>query len=131
MRSFLYLITALGVIALAAWAYRENDMTQRAMNERRALEREIATLNTAITIQRTEWAFLNRPDRLRDLVDVNFGALRLIPMTADHFGEIGQVAYPMPAIRGDVSDVIEVFGAQQMMSDADPAPTTLEEEHLP
>ncbi|MGY6703565.1 cell division protein FtsL [Roseinatronobacter sp.] len=117
MRSFLYFLTALAVIGLAAWAYRENHLTQQAMNERRALEREVASLGSAITIQRTEWAYLNRPDRLRELVDVNFERLRLVPMTADHFGEIGQVAYPLPVLRGDYSGVVEVSGEFQDLSD--------------
>jgi hypothetical protein len=111
MRSLLYLCTALAVITLAAWAYRENHMTQQAMNERRALEREIAALSEAIRIQRTEWAYLNRPDRLRALVDANFERLKLVPITQDHFGEIGQIAYPMPTARADVIEGIEVFGA--------------------
>ncbi|MCC5966727.1 MAG: cell division protein FtsL [Natronohydrobacter sp.] len=111
MRSFLYLCTALAVIALAAWAYRENHMTQQAMNERRALEREIALLNETISIQRAEWAYLNRPDRLRELVDVNFEQLRLVPITGAHFGEIGQIVYPLPAPRAEISDTIEVYGA--------------------
>ena len=111
MRSLLYLFTALAVIGLAAWAYRENHMTQQAMNDRRALEREIAALTEALSIQRAEWAYLNRPDRLRELVDVNFERLKLVPISADHFGEIGMIAYPMPEIRSDVVDTIETFGA--------------------
>ncbi len=116
MRSLLYLFTALAVIGLAAWAYRENHMTQQAMNDRRALEREIAALTEALSIQRAEWAYLNRPDRLRELVDVNFERLKLVPISADHFGEIGMIAYPMPEIRSDVVDTIETFGAiEQLM----------------
>lgn len=111
MKSLLYLCTALAVIALAAWAYRENHLTQQAMNERRALEREIALLNETISIQRAEWAYLNRPDRLRELVDVNFEQLRLVPITGTHFGEVGQIVYPLPTPRAEISDAIEVFGA--------------------
>ena len=96
MRSLLYLSTTLAVIALAAWAYRENHLTQQAMNERRALQREIVALNEALSVQRADWAWLNRPDRLRELVDVNFGRLKLVPITATHFGEIGQIVYPLP-----------------------------------
>ncbi len=110
MKGLLYLLTALGVIGLAAWAYRENHLTQQAMNERRALEREIAELQLAISIQRTEWAYLNRPDRLRDLVEVNFERLRLVPVTGAHFGEIGVIAYPMPELRTEPGETIETFG---------------------
>ncbi|WP_296477480.1 cell division protein FtsL [Roseinatronobacter sp.] len=116
MRSLLYLCTALGVIALAAWAYRENHMTQQAMNTQSALEREIAALNEALSIQRAEWAYLNRPDRLRELVDLNFERLKLVPITGMHFGEIGQVAYPMPAARSDVFDTIELSGEIEQLS---------------
>jgi hypothetical protein len=116
MRSLLYLCTALGVIALAAWAYRENHLTQQAMNQQRALEREIAALSEAFSIQRAEWAYLNRPDRLRDLVDLNFERLKLVPITAAHFGEIGQVAYPMPEARSEVFDTIELSGEIEQLS---------------
>ena len=121
MRSLLYLFTALGVIALAAWAYRENHLTRQATNERGALEREIVLLKQSISIQRTEWAYLNRPDRLRDLVDLNFERLRLVPITADHFGEIGTIAYPLPEARSEVVDTIETFGAiEHLMAPLDP-----------
>lgn len=116
MRSLLYLCTALAVIALASWAYRENHLTQQAMNERRALEREIAALSEALSVQRAEWAYLNRPDRLRELVDINFARLRLVPITSAHFGEIGQVAYPMPAGRSDVFDTIALSGEIEQLS---------------
>ncbi|TVP71799.1 MAG: cell division protein FtsL [Rhodobacteraceae bacterium] len=111
MRSLLYLCTALSVIALAAWAYRENHLTQQAMNERRSLEREIAALDEAISIQRAEWAYLNRPDRLRDLVDVNFAELKLVPLTGAHFGEIGQIVYPLPVPRAVITDAVDMYGA--------------------
>ncbi len=122
MRSLLYLFTALGVIALAAWAYRENHLTQSAMNERSALEREISNLEGSLRIQRAEWAYLNRPDRLRELVDINFERLKLVPITAMHFGEIGQIAYPMPQFGADLGEAIEVFGAIETLSE------TLEEQ---
>ena len=129
MRSFLYLCTALAVIALAAWAYRENHLTQQAMNERRALEREIALLDETISIQRAEWAYLNRPDRLRDLVDLNFAELKLVPMTGKHFGEIGQIVYPLPAPRAEISDAIEVYGAiEHLFSPVEIAPDLTEDD---
>lgn len=122
MRSILYLVTALAVIGLATWAYRENHLTQQAMNTRTSLEREIARLEAEISVQRVEWAYLNRPDRLRALVDFNFDTLRLVPITADHFGEIGDIAYPAPQAHVQVGEGIEVFGALQTLSGTtDPA----------
>lgn len=116
MRSLFYLLTALAVIGLATWAYRENHLTQQAMNTRTGLEREIARLEAEIAVQQVEWAYLNRPDRLRALVDVNFAALRLVPITADHFGEIGDIAYPVAQSRLEVGAGVEVFGPLQTLS---------------
>ena len=116
MRSLLYLCTTLAVIALATWAYRETHLTQQAMNERRALDREVAQLSEALRIQRSEWAYLNRPDRLRVLVDANFDRLPLVPMTADHFGDIGEIAYPLAPVRGTITHSIEVSGAFETLS---------------
>lgn len=116
MRSLLYLLTTLAVIALATWAYRETHLTQQAMNQQSALEREVAQLNEALRIQRTEWAYLNRPDRLRALVDVNFERLPLVPMTADHFGDIGQIAYPMQPAQSQILQSIEVSGEMETLS---------------
>jgi hypothetical protein len=129
MRSLLYLVTTLAVIALASWAYRETHLTQQAMNQQRALERDIARLTEALRIQRAEWAFLNRPDRLRDLIDVNFDRLPLVPMKGDHFGDIGQIAYPLPQSQPVIQNTLEVSGTIESMSynvdlDLDPTQVT-------
>lgn len=129
MRSLLYLLTTLAVIALATWAYRETHLTQQAMNQKSGLERDVARLNEALRIQRTEWAYLNRPDRLRALVDVNFARLPLVPMTADHFGDIGQIAYPMLPAQNQITRSIEVSGDIETLSyhvELDAVPTDLQ-----
>ena len=100
MRSFLYILTALGVMALAVWAYHENHRTQQAQAELRAVEREIRALREALSVQRAEWAYLNRPERLRQLVDMNFDALGLLPLEAGQFGRIEEIVYPLPARNG-------------------------------
>ncbi len=101
------------MIAMAFWAYRENHNTRQAMAERTALTREIASLTEAISVQRAEWAYLNRPDRLRELVILNFDRLLLLPMGAQQFGSVTQVVYPEPI--SDPAELldegIEVFGA--------------------
>ncbi len=98
MRPVLYVFTFLGLIALGFWAYRENYTTQASLREVRALQREIADLREALSVQRAEWAYLNRPDRLRELVGLNFDRLMLLPMEPSQFGAADQVAYPIPEI---------------------------------
>ena len=98
MRPVLYVLTFLAVIALGFWAYRENYATQAALREVRGLQAEIADLREALSVQRAEWAYLNRPDRLRELTTLNFDRLGLLPMEPGQFGNPDQVAYPAPEI---------------------------------
>lgn len=98
MRGVLAVLSALAVIALAYWAYRENYRTQAALAEVRALDREIRALSEALAVQRAEWAYLNRPERLRDLADLNFDRLGLMPMRPEQFGMVEQVAFPPPPL---------------------------------
>jgi hypothetical protein len=94
MRAVLYVLSFLGLIALGFWAYRENYATQAALKEVETLQRQIVGLREALSVQRAEWAYLNRPDRLRDLATANFDRLGLLPMEPSQFGSAAQVAYP-------------------------------------
>ena len=96
MRPVLYILSFLAVLASAFWAYRENYATQAQLKHVAALQDEIATLLESIALQRAEWAYLNRPDRLRDLATINFDRLGLLPMEPAQFGYTNQVAYPPP-----------------------------------
>lgn len=94
MRSLLYVLTALSVIGLAFWAYHENYTTQEAQARAERLQREIGQQRQRLRMLRAEWAYLNRPDRLRDLAELNFDRLGLLPLQPYQFGKIDQVAYP-------------------------------------
>ena len=96
MRSVLFLLTTLIVMGLAFWAYRENYSTQSAITEMSDVQRQIGGLREDLIVLRAEWAYLNRPDRLRELVNLNFSRLKLVPFTADQFVDVGQVAFPAP-----------------------------------
>jgi len=94
MRSLLYVLSAVGVIALAFWAYHENYTTQEAQARAETLQREIALKRQRLRMLRAEWAYLNRPERLRALADLNFDRLGLLPLQPHQFGMIDQVAFP-------------------------------------
>ena len=94
MRPVLYVLTFLAVMALAFWAYRENYATQQTLKDVSALNREIAGLRESLSVQRAEWAYLNRPDRLRELAALNFDRLGLLPLEASQFGSARQVPLP-------------------------------------
>ena len=95
MKSFLYVVTALAVLGLAVWAYRQNYETQAKLREVRELRLEIADLRERAGVLRAEWAYLNRPERLTDLADMNFDRLGLLPLRPDHFAQVDQISYPI------------------------------------
>ncbi len=94
MRPVLYVLSFLALIALGFWAYRENYATQAVLKEVQTLQRQIVGLREGLSVQRAEWAYLNRPDRLRNLATANFDRLGLLPMDSSQFGSAAQVAYP-------------------------------------
>lgn len=107
MRSFLYILTAISIIALAFWAYRENYATQGALAETRALRLDIRAAHDRLAILKAEWAYLNRPDRLQDLAQINFARLGLLPLRPEQFGHVDQVAFPPDPIL-ETEETLEV-----------------------
>jgi hypothetical protein len=118
MRPVLYVLTFLSVMGLAFWAYRENYATQQALKDMAALQDDIAALREALTLQRAEWAYLNRPERLRQLATLNFDRLGLFPLTPEQLGAARDIAYPPQVpLMGSIDDPQDVIG--QVAPDGD------------
>ncbi|MEO0991804.1 MAG: cell division protein FtsL [Pseudomonadota bacterium] len=92
MRSIIYLLSVVGVIGLAVWAYQQNYATQGALREVESLNRQIAEERERLAVLRAEWAYLNRPERLSELAFMNFESLGLLPFTPDRFGDIKDIS---------------------------------------
>lgn len=117
MRPVLYVLSFLAVMALGFWAYRENYATQASLREVTDIQIEIATLRESLSIERAEWAYLNRPDRLRDLATLNFDRLGLLPMESSQFGTTAAIAFPpAPLITN-----LPIDGAQSVAGTLDTA----------
>lgn len=99
MKSFFFILTACVVMALAVWAYRENYETQARLREVDTLRDEISDLRERAGVLRAEWAYLNRPERLADLADMNFDRLGLLPLRPEHFGRIDEIPFPVENVR--------------------------------
>ena len=110
MRLLLYVSAVVLVVVCATWAYRVNYATQEAMGRAADLRTEIAGEREAIAVLNAEWAYLNRPDRLKALVARNEAALGLVELTPEQFGEASMVAFPPePAdlLAASVADSVE------------------------
>lgn len=107
MRQFLYVTSFLGLIGLAFWAYQQNYRTQAALAEVRDLHGRIGAAHQRLSMLRAEWAYLNRPDRLMDLAELNFDRLELLPLMPEAFGQVDEISYPPPP-RLPVTDPVEL-----------------------
>tara|TARA_B100001109_G_scaffold202964_1_gene169849 strand:- start:195 stop:563 length:369 start_codon:yes stop_codon:yes gene_type:complete len=93
MRSLIYTITFASLVGLAFWAYQENIKTKNAIAHNEKLQKEIGIARARLSMLRAEWAYLNRPDRLTELVDLNFTRLQLVPLRASNFSEINEIKF--------------------------------------
>lgn len=110
MRGLALILSVVAVIGLAFWAYHENYDTQQSIREVRALQTEIGAAHARLKVLNAEWAYLNRPDRLRDLAELNFDRLGLLPVMPESFGRVDQIAYvPEPEL--PILEPIEVSSA--------------------
>jgi hypothetical protein len=95
MRALMISLSCAFVMLLAVWAYHQNYQTQAALRDVRELRADIADLRERAGVLRAEWAWLNRPERLADLADLNIDRLGLLPLRPDHFGRIADVVFPV------------------------------------
>ena len=109
MKSLLYVATALAVFGLAFWAYQENYATQQGLKDTRSPQRKIGAAQVRWSVLRAEWAYLNRPDRLIELAELNFERLGLLPLRPDQFGRVDEVTYPVqPPLQ--ITEGVDVSG---------------------
>jgi hypothetical protein len=123
MRPVFYVFSFLAVMGLGFWAYRENYATQSDIRAMVALQGEIGALREGLTIQKAEWAYLNRPSRLRDLATVNYDKLGLLPMEPSQFGTVAQIAAPPPPISADIDVTMAQTVAGVLNADPETAPS--------
>ncbi|MEN8831183.1 MAG: cell division protein FtsL [Pacificibacter sp.] len=117
MRSVYIVFSALFVMGLAVWAYKENYATQEVLREISQVQRQIGLQRQELAVQRAEWAYQNRPDRLRDLVELNFDRLGLLPLLPEQFGTVANVAFPVEEdVLIELEDSVAVSGSLEAVN---------------
>ena len=87
MKIFFYLCAAAVVVLFATWTYQVNYDTRAAKKRVAQLQREIAFERETISVLNVEWAYLNRPERLRLLAETYFVELRLMAIHSGNFAD--------------------------------------------
>lgn len=113
MKGLFYVLSLLGVLGLAYWTYRENYATQSAIAEVGDLHDQLGAAHARLRVLNAEWAYLNRPERLSDLTRANYKVLGLLPLSADSFGRVDQVAFPLPDFDPEAGVTVQAIGVQQ------------------
>ena len=107
MKGLALIVSMIVLMAAGTWAYRQNYETRDVFGESRQLQSEIAEARQRLGILRAEWAYLNRPDRLRELTAMNFDRLELLPLRPDQFARIVDLdPVPVELLSDDSRDVI-------------------------
>jgi len=88
MKSITYIFITISVILLAFWAYQESYRAKATLNLIKTVKKDISYTQERLSVLKVEWAYLNRPDRLRALADLNFKNLKLIELNTKHFGDL-------------------------------------------
>lgn len=99
MRTLLLCSMMISVLALAVWAYRENHATRMELERVVTLQSDVAQAKSRLRVLNAEWAYLNRPERLQELVnlvDSTVDGLLLISVSPNQFIEIDQIPYVRP-----------------------------------
>jgi len=123
----LYLSASVMVVVCATWAYRVNYVTQEALGRVADLRAELTSEREAIAVLNAEWEYLNRPDRLARLVEVNRQALGLEELAPAQFGEVANAPFPpepQDALAALVAGVV-AQNAAEPASEATPAAVTM------
>ncbi len=110
MKTLAYALTVLFVFSLAFWAYRENYATQQVLKETQRLQNQIGRSQERLNVLRAEWAYQNRPERLRELAEINFDRLGLLPLRPDQFGRVDEVSFPQNDLFSTITNTVEVSG---------------------
>ena len=93
LRSLIYTLTFACLVGLAFWAYQENIKTKNVIARTEQLQKDIGIARARLSILNAEWAYLNRPERLTELVDLNFDQLQLVPLRASNFSEVRNINF--------------------------------------
>ena len=94
MRTWLNLAMLVLCMGFAILAYNTSEKTRLADRKLSKLVNEIDLERNRIAVLEAEWAYLNRPERLRHLVKMHNQSLNLTYIHDQSYGKAIEVPYP-------------------------------------
>jgi len=99
MRAFNFFLLCTSFLALIM-VYGQKYRTEEVQSHVIELQNEIAGQNQVLSALDAEWAFLNQPGRLQDIVERHAEALNVAPLTVGQYGTIEDI--PMRPAEPDI-----------------------------
>lgn len=106
MRHAFYIPSVVVMLALAFVNHWQTSQTRQIAREVKTLKGDVSHMRDELNLLAAEWAYLNRPERLRALVEMHAERLGLEPLTHDRIGAVHQIPYaahPQVAVNGALS----------------------------
>ena len=85
IKRLVLILSLIFTLGLGLWAYKTNYASRAALLRVESINEQIDHERHQIKTLNAEWEFLNRPERLRKLVEYYFDELRLIPISPENF----------------------------------------------
>lgn len=108
MRALLYILGISAVLMLSAMSYSQNYATRDVLREIQSLRGDIRLRQQQLRALEDEWAYLNRPKRIKELTVINYPNIELSRRSPGAPGKISDLPFlPNPSDYNPVQDVLE------------------------
>jgi hypothetical protein len=108
MRYFLYITGIIAFLILAGLSYSQNYETRDVLDEMSILKRSIVAKQNQMRALEAEWAYLNRPKRIKTLTDLNLVHIGMMRKQPRAPGKITDLPFqPDPSDYNPSQEVLE------------------------
>jgi cell division protein FtsL len=111
MRILLYIVGIVSFLLLAGLSYSQNYATRDTLTQIEQIKSDIVQKQKELYALQDEWSYLNRPERIKNLVTINYQYL--------------QMSRPIPTGKVDISE-LPFMPEKQDMSTSNPSQAIVE-----
>ncbi len=108
MKKLGYVFAVIAIVVVAVWTYRTNYETKSTLARIEDLRDRIAGAKERTRVLRVEWAYLNAPERLAELVLRHNDKLGLVTLHPESFAYVAMIPYAPGAYVPTVPEVVDI-----------------------